>query len=43
MKKLIPLIVGMAIAFGAVTTYASNSKPQGATKATKNSKKKKST
>jgi hypothetical protein len=32
MKKLIPLMLGMALMFGAVTTFAS---PQGSTKATK--------
>jgi hypothetical protein len=32
MKKLIPLIIGMALAFGAVTAFAA---PQGSTKSTK--------
>jgi hypothetical protein len=36
MKKLIPLMVGMALTFGAVTAFSrSSSTPQKATKATK--------
>ena len=34
MKKLIPLMLGMALTFGAITTFATAA-PQGKTKATK--------
>ena len=41
MKKLIPLMLGMALVFGAVTTFASSSaKNPAATKASKAPKKK---
>jgi hypothetical protein len=42
MKKLIPLIVGMALTFGAVAMYGNNAGPQKATKATKEKGTKKS-
>jgi hypothetical protein len=42
MKKLIPLMIGMALTFGAVTAF-SHPTPQKATKATKAPKAKKAT